>query len=353
MNKKITNGVRPIIKALNDVESKPVTWLWANRIPVGKLTMIAGDPGLGKSTLTMDIAARVSSGQPWPETPGEINEPGGVILLSAEDDLGDTIKPRLQAAGANMSRIVSLEAIQVKCDDEIQNKMFSLSTNLNQLKKTMLAVENCKLIIIDPITAYCGATDSHKNAEVRGLLAPLSELASEMGVAVLAVSHLNKSNNGPAIYRMMGSLAFVASARAAYGVVADKGDPKRRLFLPIKSNLAPAIGGLAFSIEGVELRNAAHEYVAPSVVWEPGTIEVSIEELMGGSNEDQEERNDAIDWLKAELKGERVHSSEILYRGKQHGFGEKVLRKAFKALGGKYMKSGFGPGCVVKWSLET
>ena len=119
---------------------------------------------------------------------------------------------------------------------------------MKALDEAIELTPDCRLVIVDPITAYCGGVDSHKNAEVRGLLAPLSNLAERHEVAVVAVSHLNKSAGGSAIYRTMGSLAFTAAARAVWGVTKDKGDSQRRLMLPVKNNIAPDVMGLAYSI---------------------------------------------------------------------------------------------------------
>jgi hypothetical protein len=107
------SGPRPVTICLADVTPKPVRWLWPNRIPLGKLTLVFGDPNLGKSFVTLDIAARLSTGKPWPDLPGVENVPAGTVLLSAEDDLSDTIRPRLAAAGADLSRVKALEGIRL------------------------------------------------------------------------------------------------------------------------------------------------------------------------------------------------------------------------------------------------
>ncbi|KKL07141.1 hypothetical protein LCGC14_2588990, partial [marine sediment metagenome] len=183
----------PILIRLSDVKPEPLTWLWPGRMPLGKVTVISGDPGLGKSVITLDIAARVSKGTAWPDLPDTTNPSGSVILLSAEDDVADTIRPRLDAAEADVSRIAVLEAVRYPNPESgaWEKKMFSLRRDLSALEKAIKKLGDVRLIVIDPITAYLDGTDSHKNADVRGLLAPLSELAAKHKVAVLAVSHLN------------------------------------------------------------------------------------------------------------------------------------------------------------------
>ena len=169
-----------------------------------------GDPGLGKSVLSLDLAARVSTGAPWPHAAGR-SDIGDVLILSAEDDPADTIVPRLMAVGADLNRIFILKG--VKKGDQVQ--YFSLAEDLLALEAALTS--QTRLIIIDPISAYLGETDSHVNTSVRSVLAPLAELASKTGAAVLAISHLNKGQ-GAAIYRVQGSIAFTAAARAVWAV---------------------------------------------------------------------------------------------------------------------------------------
>jgi RecA-family ATPase len=197
---------------LSDVTPEQVEWLWRERFAIGKLSLLVGDPGQGKSFLTLDIAARVSRGAAWPDNPWEPQQPGDVILLGAEDDLGDTTRPRLDALAADVSRIIAIKGAKLEGDDH--DRMINLATDLASIRKVVQSANQPRAIIIDPVSAYLGSTDSHKNAEVRSVLAPLSDLAAELRVAVIAVSHLRKGE-GAALYRTMGSLAFIAAARSA------------------------------------------------------------------------------------------------------------------------------------------
>jgi hypothetical protein len=236
----------PVAKLVkvSTVEAVPIRWLWPGRMALGKATLIAGHPGLGKSQLTAYLAAQVTKGAPWPA--GEGSAPKGqVIMLSAEDDIADTIRPRLDAAGADIHSVHMLTAVQE--GDGVRG--FNLARDLAALDASLSQIGNVKLVIIDPITAYMSGTDTHKTADVRALLAPVSDLAVKHKVAVVVVSHLNKGGGGEAMTRVTGSLAFVAAARAAYVVQKDPEDPKRRLFQPIKNNLGVDDTGLAFRIE--------------------------------------------------------------------------------------------------------
>jgi hypothetical protein len=337
----------PVLVRLADVEPESVAWLWPGRFALGKLTLIAGDPGLGKSFLTLDMAARVSTGAGWPDRPHERTEPGGVVLLSAEDGIADTIRPRLDAAGADVSRIVALEAVRATgADGKETFRGFDMTRDLPALEDAVRSVENCQLAIIDPITAYLGGVDSHKNAEIRGLLAPLGDLAARHRVAVVAVTHLNKSGTGPAIYRAMGSLAFAAAARAAWGVAKDRDDPRRRLLLPIKNNIAPDTGGLAYTIEPVGVGGC------PVVAWNPDPINLSADDALSngrGEGEARTERDDAAGWLTDQLADGPRMVRDIERESREAGHALGTLRRAKAALGVVSRKPAFGG--PWEWSL--
>jgi archaellum biogenesis ATPase FlaH len=194
-----TNEIRPQIvsRRLSEVEPEELDWLWLERVPLGKLTLLAGDPGLGKSFLTLDMAARVSRGEPWPDDPATLQPVGSVILFSAEDDLADTIRPRLDKADADVSRIMAVEGVQWSDaeHDESGVRHFSLENDLPRLEELITENPGTRLVVIDPISAFCGRTDSHKNSEVRALLSPLAQLASKHSVAVVA-DRFNQENIG-------------------------------------------------------------------------------------------------------------------------------------------------------------
>ncbi len=339
----------PMLVRLEDVQPESVDWLWPGRIAAGKLTLIAGDPGLGKSFLTLDLAARVSRGGVWPDAPGVYIKPGGVVLLSAEDGIADTIRPRLDAAGADVSRIIALEAVRmVGGDGQESARSFDLSRDTPALEDAIRSVDDCRLVVIDPVTAYLGGVDSHKNAEIRGVLSPLGALAEKYGVAIVGVTHLNKSGGGPAIYRAMGSLAFVAAVRTAWSVSKDKDDPDRRLLLPIKNNIAPDTGGLAYRIESTGLG------ADPVVAWEPDAVEVSADDALASDRIGQggrTERDDAAEWLTELLANGSLPATDVQREAKDAGFSIATLRRAKAALGVVSRKGDFGG--PWRWSLPA
>ena len=329
---------------MSDVVSRPIEWLWWGRIAIGKLTLLAGDPGLGKSFVTLDIAARISTGTPWPDRRDEGIEPGDVILLSAEDDLEDTIKPRLDAAGADSKRIVAIQGINFYDEqtDRTYLKSFNLEADLPALESAIEKSTKCRAVVIDPITAFCGHADSHKNADIRGLLAPLSSLAAKYRVAVIAVTHLNKSGGANALYRAMGSLAFVAAARAVWLVTKDAESPSRRLMLAMKNNLGPDGSGLAYCLMQTEPDGPA------VVAWEPDPVMITANEALAAHERQGEKREKGKveasgDWLREQLGGGPLPKLELERRAREAGMSWASVRRAQHVLGIRPRKAGDGP----------
>jgi archaellum biogenesis ATPase FlaH len=304
----------PALISLSDVESEEVEWMWENRILLGKLSIIADDLGLGKSFLTLYIAACVSKGKPLPDTSAPV-QTGSVILLSAEDGLADTIRPRLDAAGADVSKIFALKGIVISNENFL--KEFELTKDLEGLEQAIQKPNDVRLVVIDPITAYMGNTDSHKNADVRRVLAPLATISEKYKVAVIAVTHLNKKDSQKTIYRTMGSLAFVAAARSVWLVIKNKGDNDKRLLLPCKTNLSRNATGLAFSII-----NGAVEFDE-----DPFDVD-SLDDLKNDSSP----MNTAVTFLKDILKDGSMESKKVTWKAAKKNTSPSTLKRAKKKL---------------------
>lgn len=332
-------------RCVADIQTEPLRWLWTKRMPLGKLTIVSGDPGLGKSLVTLAIAAVVSRGGIWPCNEG--NAPiGDVVLISAEDDPADTLRPRLEAAGADLQRIHVLDQVSYSDEDGVtRNRPWSFR-DTEALDYLLVSKPTCKLVVIDPLSAYLAGADSHKNSDVRSLLAPLAELAARRAVAVLTVSHLNKGA-GPAMYRTSGSLAFVAAARAAYAVAKDKDDPGRRLVLPIKCNLSADSSGLAYQI-GVAPNGS------PVVEWESQVVSITAEEALDADHEKyggQGERQEAMEWLREYLADGPRSARQVRTAAQDAGLSWITVRRAKDALGIRPTKAGFNGGW--EWALPA
>jgi len=325
----------PILVPLADIQPEPISWLWPGRIPLGKLTLIVGDPGLGKSFLMVDMAARISVEAPWPD--GGTSPKGKVILLTAEDGLADTVRPRLDAMGGNPAYVVALKGVRRKGGDRsgITESGVNLAKDINEIEA---AIEETGAIMvgIDPLSAYLGRTDSYKDAEVRGLLAPLAALAERRNVAVVGIMHLSKDSQRRALYRAQGSLAFVAAARAVFVVTPDQDNPDRRLFLPLKLNVAAKPPGLAFNIP--------YDPAGPSrLVWSTDPVEIDVDVALGDpqSPGEREEWQGAVTFLQELLAEGEVLSREVFRQGRENGFSDKAIKKARGTLGIKPRKEGF------------
>lgn len=228
------------------LEAKPVDWLWRDYIPAGMLTLIDGDPGLGKSFLTIDLAARVSRGLPMPPHGGApIAEPAGVLLCNAEDDPARTIRPRLEAAGADLQR-VHLPDVRAA---EGQARPVVLPDDLPELE-TIIVAHGVRLVVIDPFMAFlAGAVDSHKDSDIRHVLHRLKDMAERTRAAIVIVRHLNKMVSvGDPMYRGGGSIGIIGAARSAFLIGRRPQEDGHRVLARVKGNLCPEPPALAFRI---------------------------------------------------------------------------------------------------------
>lgn len=243
------------LRSFASLKAVPIEWLAPGRFPLGKLVLLAGPGGLGKSTLTLDTAAKLTRGlPPFDETYEDGDEPDiegpvSVLLVAAEDDAADTQLPRFLSAGGDPARIHEVEGVRGP-DGKIQP--FSV-VDIEPIRRTLAMRPDVKLIVIDPIAAYVGRAkvDDHRNSELSGILAPLAELAAKSKVTILMIAHFNKSTTASAVHRIMGGAAYVNSVRAAFAVVQDPDDEGRRIMAAPKFNLGPTPRPLAYRIGAI------------------------------------------------------------------------------------------------------
>jgi hypothetical protein len=305
---------------LSRVAPRGVGWLWPRRVPLGKVTLLVGDPGRGKSLLALDMAARVSRGAAWPDPESGSAPLGRTILLSAEDDTADTVRPRLDALGGDPSRVCVLRA--VRWEDTECNQMFSLSRDLAGLEAAIGRWDDVRLVVFDPVSAYLGGAESYNNADIRRILAPVQTMAERSGVAVLAISHLTKRAAASVMYRTMGSLAFVSAARAVWAAVPDREAAGRMLLLPVKCNLAGGVTGMAYRI----LPHAENPAL-PTVAWEPEPVEMTAQEALDIMPRPTP-RERAAGWLLKLLSAGPALATEIELRARNAGFARNTLWRA-------------------------
>jgi hypothetical protein len=309
---------------LKDVEPESVTWLWKNRIAIGKITVVDGDPGQGKSTVMLDLAARVSAGLPMPDS-DEPTEPGGVLLLCPEDGLADTIRPRVGAAKADLQRVFAY-----------RHSVLSIPENIPTIEREIKYTQ-AKLVIIDPLSMYLSEKiNSHNDQSVRRALGPLALLAEKTDTAVVVTRHLNKSGGTSPMYRGGGSIGIVGTARNAMMICKDPINKAHRVLAPYKTNLGVDTPSLKFELVSVG--------AVAKVNW-LGTSEYSAEDLLVSAirtPDDPEESSaleDAIEFLREMLATGEVLASEVYRDGASEGHSKATLRRAEKTLKVRHRKS--------------
>ena len=340
-----------IVVRLSDVVEQQVEWLWPNRIPLGKLTLLGGDPGLGKSFVTVDMAARVSTGRGWPDCYDQDQPVGSVLMFNCEDDLADTILPRLNRAGGDPRKVIALQGVSVTDPHTgaVRQRGFTLDEDLPKLIGVLESNRDVRLVVIDPVSAYCGERDSHKNADIRAMLAPMSDMASKYRVAVVMVTHLSKGSGGKAVYRAMGSLAFAAAARAVWNVCKDHDDDQRRLILLVKMNVSQEASGLAYRL------------IDGAVSWEEKPVTMTADDHLAkeaqtdrkpNTNREQGEAvQRAGEWLIEKLTGCSMQAKIVRQMAEDADISTSTLKRAKGLAKVMSQRIGFGEKSVVWWAL--
>ncbi|WP_063682820.1 AAA family ATPase [Bradyrhizobium stylosanthis] len=335
---------------MSDVAPVAIDYLWPGRLARGKVHAFAGNGGLGKSTVLFDFAARTTRGDDWPDgSPGA--KPGDVIVLSSEDDVADTIAPRLIAAGADMTRVFVVRSVR----DENARRGFSIQADLLRLETLAASLPNFTLGIFDPISSYLGHVDSHRNAEVRAVLDPLNDFAARTKAVVIANNHFSKAG-GSANARILGSVAFVNAARAAFVVVPDEADETRRLLIPSKSNIAPIGTGLAYRIEGCQIEHDGNPINTSRVMYESAPVTISADTALaavdgaGGGSKSSE----AEDFLRDLLAGGPMSPEDIKAEASGAGISWATVRRAKTKIGVNSERvGGLASAGRWEWSLPS
>jgi hypothetical protein len=308
-------------RLLSNVEPEEVSWLWPSWLALGKLALLDGDPGLGKSAMTLDLAARVSSGKGFPDGAG--CAPAGVVLLSAEDGLADTVRPRLDAAGADTSKVLALATVP---DENGHDRLLSIPEDLALIEMGIRRV-GARLVVVDPLMAFLsGETNSHRDQDVRRALAPLAGLGERTGAAVLVVRHLNKATANNPLYRGGGSIGIIGAARMAFVVGKDPQDENRRVLASTKNNLAMPPASLMFGLEEADGGSVRVDWL--------GNSEVSAKDLLATpqDHEHADARSEAVEFLEEALANGPLPAKQVIEEADDAGIAEKTLRRAKKAL---------------------
>ena len=345
------SGDALICRCASEIAPERVDWLWPGRIARGKHTCFAGEPGTGKSQLATDIEARITMGAEWPCGEGRAPQ-GSIIILSAEDGEADTIVPRLLAAGADLGRVHIISAVRIEGKGR---RSFNLRADLDLLERKIVELGDVGLIRIDPISSYLGKTDSHNNAEVRGVLEPIAEMAERMRIAILSITHFSKTgaaSTTKALHRFIGSIAFVGAPRAAFAVIEDSSDTERRLLLHAKNNLAAPPQGLAFRLKQTIVGDLGKRIVASRVEWEQEPVTVTADEALAAEAAGAADTSlgvEAENFLQQLLAEGPVPAKQVRADVEAAALSWSTVKRAKARLGIKAEKDGMDGGW--SWSL--
>jgi hypothetical protein len=325
------------MKRLSDVEPERVSWLWPGRIPLGKLVTVDGDPGLGKSTLSTDIGARTTTGTDWPDG-SPCGHPGAVLVMSAEDGLADTVRPRFDAAGADVAKVYAIEGVPIITEDGTRVLRPPTMADVVGLEEAITQT-GARLLIIDVVMAYLPTgVDAHKDQDIRRVLAALSALADKTSCTVLMLRHLNKASGRDPLYRGGGSIGIVGAARAGLLVARDPEDEDLRILASVKSNLGPAAGSLSYRLVDAPQHGCAR------IEWE-GTSNHTAHTVLAEPHRDDDDELDTRDytndlkqsWLYQYLEAahaakHKVRPKDAVSYGSDRGHSRRTVFRLFGKL---------------------
>jgi hypothetical protein len=327
----------PVLTRLDTVTPQPVLWSWPGRIPRGMVTLLDGNPGEGKSTLAIDVAARVTRAWAMPPDSGPApgGKPEGVLLLSAEDDLRRTIRPRLDAAGADLARVFSFEAVRQGDDERPPVLPWDLA-----LVEAMIRAEGIGLIVVDPFMAFLdGRIDAHRDSDVRRCLHNFKRLAERCVVAILIIRHLNKLVGGPALYRGGGSIGITGAARSALLAGRDPADPGRHVLASVKCNLGGMVPSLAYQLVGSLTDGVAR------IEW-LGPVDLTADDILqhASGKRGPSTGDECAEAVREIVPAAGMESGELDRLLRERGFAPNAIRDGRRKAGVTAIRESFGPG---------
>jgi hypothetical protein len=325
---------------LSDVVLKTLNWLWRGFLPVGKVVCLYGVGGVGKTTVVIDLVARLTTGADFPDgTPSD--KTGSAVIITGEDGVADTILPRLKAAGGDPEKVFVLDSVfTLNGKAHVLNLADMDSTDC--LEKKLTEFPDLILLVIDPVTNFIGNTDSHNIGDVRRCLAPLIRIADNLGITIVFIHHCNKSVTMNAVSRASGSTAYIDVPRGAIICCRDPDAPDHCIFISTKSNLAELPPDIRYSLRSAPGDDVAH------VEWETNPITLSADELLA-AGQDDESAASAEDFLCELLADGSMAARDVQTAARDNGFSPKCIRRAFEKLGGKPRKGDFKGGWI--WEL--
>jgi putative DNA primase/helicase len=327
---------------ISEVDMKEVDWLWEDHLARGKITMLAGDSALGKSQISIKLAAAFTNGSEWPDNNGTAPL-GSVIFITAEDAIDDTVAPRLVAAGANTDRVHYLKSVHV--DDKPRS--FNIQTNMDAIARKVRELGDVVMVVIDPITAFLGGgneVDTHRTADVRAALLPLEQFAAELHVAVLCITHPPKSPSTKALNFIAGSGAFTHAPRLVFMVIEDPELPGRNLMLAVKNTLSRKADGIGYSI--ISRSVGPNDSIRTSMIeWDSLAVRMNADEVLVALAEKRKAKaqDKAEGFLRSHMESGRDYlGNDLRKQAADVGINERTLDRASVNLRVTKKKNGFG-----------
>lgn len=342
------SSTAPTSRPMSAYNVERVEWYWAARIPKGKLVLIDGDPGVSKSTLTLDIAARLSTGSPFP---GETtrHQPITVMLLSAEDGWSDTVYPRLSSHGADPDRVFFWDGPNRQRSGGGVEQIFPSFPSCTEDLEREITANGAGLVVIDPLSAfYDPDIQTNNDASVRRALAPLANVAARTGATIVIVRHLTKDATKSALYRGGGSIGIIGAARTAFAVAPHPDDHQLRVFAMSKNNLSPVLPkSYTYRVLTDEINQCAH------ISWDREIV-MTADELLANQGANETRLDEAVEWLTDYLADGPRASSQLERDSQIAGHSWATIRRAAKQLKvKKYKEPGAGKASGWSWRLDN
>jgi hypothetical protein len=337
----------PVYRVLADVVPEEVRWLSPGRIPLGKITIVEGDPGLGKTMAMGDLAARVTRGEGLPGDPAI--QASDVVILTGEDGVSDTIHPRLEAAGADMRRVKVMEGVY---RDDGQGEGIVLPRDVGAVQQ-LVEMTAAKLVIVDVLNAFLDSSvDSYKDHDIRRALLPFKVMAEVTGAAVVLLRHLKKSGGSRAVAAGGGSMGIGGAARSVLLVGQDPADREnKRVLASVKCNLAPTPASLSFAIESTDTGVGRIRWLGQST--ETADSLVADRAACDGLGDGESKLDEAVSLLEGWLASGEKDKKEVLHLGQDNGISNRTLERAANKLGVRREQRGFGTEKRSYWGLPT
>lgn len=322
------------VKTLSNIPAMPQEWIWEGVIPEGQLTLVIGEPGVGKSMFAMEAIARLTRGRRGFDDHGQ-GEPGAVILFSGEEDFARVVRPRLDSAGADHDLV---NVVENATNGRIQNQKFERCRlhedwDISDLETYLQGLEEsdvpCRLVVIDPANCFLDATDGRHDSQAREMVSKLADLATRTNTGILLVAKPSRVERGKSGGWSATTPVLAEAARSVWTIVCDPQNPASRLLLPVKTNLCETPPGRAFTIRDQRIH------------WEQEAIAQTAEQYLSETTEQmrlqhlaaESELSRAADWLKDRLQDGEVFSSELLADAADSDISISTLRRALTFLG--------------------